>query len=201
MLMAVACAGSPPEFPNGTLGDNRGGTIGGAEGGDEDTETATSGIGGNSGGLDDTGPVGSSGVMPSDDSGGGSTSGPPMMMGSTGEPDPFYMGDFQGSWQGSCSDFPVIGSIGGGGMWSVTIDEQGNIDGDYTGNVDYAGSIGGGITGQVDDKGNQTATADGPDLGECSWDGLIDDNGAVNGDIRCADYDCDGTFSGYKVAS
>jgi hypothetical protein len=197
-VFAVGCAVDPPTLPGGaSVGESSDGTSPlpadpdpmvddgvatdeGTSGGDDDPDASDDGsssgdapVGTDDAATDDTGmDVESTGVG----------------VESTGAELPWYAGHYEGSWDGDCSG-PI--PLSGSGSWSVDVDAEGAIVGEYHGDFD------GEIEGWVDDQGNTEATATGPELGECNWDGLIEGSGDAHGDLDCP-LDCSGNWSGEK---
>jgi hypothetical protein len=194
------CGGAPPAFPDGasggdttassTAGTPNSDSSGMADGGDDTDEGPIgtgSGDGASTTGAADDAPASEDGATPGSSSGSdaGSTGTPPTNEGSTGPELPWYVGHYEGEWDGACESLPVSGN----GTWSIDIDAAGQITGTYDG--DFSGNI----DGEVDRQGNQTAIADGRELGQCTWTGVIEQNGDTQGTFSCP-YQCSGDWSG-----
>lgn len=195
----TACGGAPPAFPDGASGDDTtAGSSAGPPGSDssgladgDDSDEGPIGTGSGDGasttGAADDAPASGEGAIPGSSSGSdaGSTGTAPTDDGSTGPDLPWYVGHYEGEWDGACASLPVSGN----GTWSIDIDAAGEITGTYDG--DFSGNI----AGEVDREGNQTAIADGRDLGQCAWSGVIEQNGETQGNFSCP-YECSGDWSG-----
>lgn len=191
----VGCAGSPPAFPDAAQAGTSGGAADASDGVDPSShegEDGTTAASASSGTLasESTAEADTSESDSGSSSGGDGSSSDGIAVGSSSEggpSSPWYVGHYEGTWNGSCGFLPMSGN----GTWSVDIDAQGQIDGTYAG--DYEGSI----TGVVDRQGNQTAIAEGPDLGQCEWQGVLDMDGEMQGAFSCPlQFQCHGQWQG-----
>jgi hypothetical protein len=187
-VCTIACAADPPGLPSNGLGDEGTSTLGGNEGdGDSGSGTATSGIGGNSGSDTSADGTGATETGAADST----TTGPPMGATTGGPMLPWFVGDYEGTWEGSCTISTPIGdrTASAEGTWQVHIDEDGNVEGTYNG--DFSGEV----TGDMNRSGMTTLVANGEQLDECAWSGTMTLDGG-GGTIRSCGADCDGTWEG-----
>jgi len=196
LAVASGCAMDLPALPSGdpAFADSSGGatpdasddTDAGSDG-DAETGAATASADEPTGATDGPGTLPGSDDTTADD-------GPALdestgaVAETTGGSEAWYAGAYDGSWDGDC---PPPLDIAGSGTWHVDIDADGHIEGWYEGTFD------GTIVGDVDEQGNTEATATGPQLDECNWDGIIEGNGSAQGTLDCA-FDCAGDWSGAK---
>ena len=206
-LGVTGCAAQPPSLPGGaaTFGGSTGAANPVGMGVSDEDDGADAGEDEGGGPPDWNGESSSGGVPPGgidentsgpgDESGGtgGSSDGSTGGDSSSSGGEVWFAGHYEGTWDGDCSSpLPVSGN----GSWSVDVDDDGNIDGSYSGNVAGQG-VSGTIAGTVDDDGMTVATATGPTLGECDWDGVVHDDGDAHGDLDCS-LGCSGDWSGSK---